>query len=65
MTAASMLPDKPPSKVRHSWSAPLAETVRRLPTGEAVVVEQCAECQGDDLAERVRARDDRDRHGPT
>jgi hypothetical protein len=56
--AQSMLPDRPPSRVRHSWRCvrrgPLLETVRRLPTGEAVVVEQCAECHGDDLADRLR-----------
>ena len=60
MTARSMLPDKPPSKVRHRWRCvkrgPLLETVRRLPTGEAVVVEQCDECQGSDLADRLRER---------
>jgi hypothetical protein len=60
MTARSMLPDKPPSRVRHSWRCvkrgPLLETVRRLPTGEAVVVEQCGECQGSDLADRLRER---------
>jgi hypothetical protein len=57
--ATSMLPDKLPSRVRHSWRCvrrgPLLETVRRLPTGEAVVVEQCGECHGDDLADRLRA----------
>jgi hypothetical protein len=59
MTATSMLPDKPPSRVRHGWRCvkrgPLLETVRRLPTGEAVVVEQCGECQGTDLEHRLSA----------
>jgi len=57
MTATSMLPDKPPSRVRHSWRCvkrgPLVETVRTDPTGRARVVEQCQECGHDDLAERV------------
>jgi hypothetical protein len=33
--------------------------MRRLPNGEALIVSQCAECQGDDLADRVRAQAER------
>jgi hypothetical protein len=33
---------------------PLLETVKTDTTGRAHVVEQCAECGGDDLAGRVR-----------
>ena len=54
MTAKSMLPDKPPSKVQRTWRCvkrgPLLETVKHDATGRAHVVEQCAECGGDDLA---------------
>jgi hypothetical protein len=60
MTTTTWQGDRPPSRVRHSWRCvkrgPLLETVRRLPTGEAVVVEQCGECQGSDLADRLRER---------
>jgi hypothetical protein len=59
MTARSMLPDKPPPKVRNSWRCvrrgPLVEVVRRLPSGDALVVLRCVECDATDLAERVRA----------
>jgi hypothetical protein len=59
MTSTSMLPDKPPSRVRHTWRCvkrgPLLETVKTDASGRAHVVEQCVECGGDDLAERVRA----------
>ena len=66
MTAATMQGSRPPSRVRHSWRClrrgPLLETVRRLPNGEAVAVEQCAECQGDDLEHRLRVESE---GGPT
>ena len=57
MTATSMLPDKPPSRVRHSWRCvkrgPLLESTRRDDNGVARVVERCAECGHDDLADRL------------
>jgi hypothetical protein len=62
MTATSMLPDKPPSRVRHSWRCakhgPLLETVKTDATGRAHVVEQCVECGGTDLTERLRTERD-------
>ena len=61
MIAASMLPDKPPSRVRHSWRCvhrgPVVETIKRDVTGRAHVVEQCQECGHDDLEHRLRAAD--------
>jgi hypothetical protein len=39
---------------------PLVETVKTDAIGRAHVVEMCAECGGDDLAERVRAEVERD-----
>ena len=59
MTAASMLPDKPPSRVRHSWRCtrrgPVLKTVRTDPIGQARVCEQCVECGGSDLEHRLSA----------
>jgi hypothetical protein len=59
MTATSMQGNRPPSKVRHGWRClrrgPLVETIRRDVTGRAHAVEECVECGGTDLAERLRA----------
>jgi hypothetical protein len=55
MTARSMLPEKPPSKVRHSWRCvprgPTTEVVTTDATGRARVVEQCRTCGGTDIEE--------------
>ena len=64
----SMLPDRLPSRVKHSWRCvhrgPLVETTRRDATGVVRVVERCQECGGTDLVERVRA-EAAERGGPT
>jgi hypothetical protein len=64
MTAKSMLPDRPPSRVKHSWRCvhrgPLLETVKTDATGRAHVCHQCVECGGDDLVDRVRAEAERE-----
>jgi hypothetical protein len=62
MTATTMQGDRPPSKVRHGWRCakrgPLVEAIRRDSTGRAHVVEECAECGGSDLLDRLRAERD-------
>jgi hypothetical protein len=59
MTATTMQGDRPPSRVRHTWRCvkrgPLVEAIKRDITGRAHRVEQCVECGGTDLAERLRA----------
>jgi hypothetical protein len=64
MTARSMLPDRPPSRVRHSWRCvrrgPLVETVKQDAAGHGHVVEQCQECGAHDLLDRIRTE-----HEPT
>jgi hypothetical protein len=58
MTAASMLPDKPPSRVRHSWrcltAGPYHDEERELPNGQTLVVTVCDQCNGSDLEHRIR-----------
>jgi hypothetical protein len=51
-------PPRPPDRVRHGWqctrNSPLMETVRADQTGRPRVVALCTECDGTDLAERLR-----------
>jgi hypothetical protein len=52
-------PPRPPDRIRHSWRctrrAVIVETVRAGETGRSHVVALCVECDGTDLAERLRA----------
>jgi hypothetical protein len=56
-------PPRPPDRVRHGWqctrNSPLMETVRADQTGRPRVVALCTECDGTDLAERIRAEAER------
>ena len=61
MTAASMLPDKPPPRVRHGWrclaAGPYRDEARTLSNGHALVVTVCESCQGSDVLDRIRRTD--------
>jgi hypothetical protein len=58
VTPAPWQGTRPLDRIRHSWrctrTGARVETVRRLPTGDALVVLRCVECEADDLADRVR-----------
>jgi hypothetical protein len=51
---------RPGSRIRHSWkrsrSEGIEQATRRAPDGTIVEVERCAECEADDLAERLLSR---------
>jgi hypothetical protein len=56
--------DRPRSRVKHTWRCTqrgaLVETVHTDATGRARVCEQCTECGGTDLLDRIRTE-----HEPT
>ena len=58
MTAASMLPDKPPPRVRHGWrclaAGPYHDEPRELSDGRVLTVTVCESCQGSDVLDRIR-----------
>lgn len=45
------------SRIVHSWrcprTAPIVERVKKLPTGQALVVTMCSHCRGDDAGWRL------------
>ena len=58
MTARSMLPDRPPPRVRHGWrclaAGPYRDKERELADGRVLTVTVCQSCAGDDALDRVR-----------
>lgn len=53
MTTWPHVPDRPGARIKHGWRCTrrgkIAEAVWRTPTGQAVVVHRCLECDHDDL----------------
>jgi hypothetical protein len=58
MTAASMLPDTPPPRVKHGWrckaAGPYRNEEHELSNGQTVVVTVCESCRGSDVTDRIR-----------
>jgi hypothetical protein len=59
MTAASMLPDTPPPRVKHGWrclaAGPYRDEQHELANGQKIVVTVCTSCGGSDVTDRARA----------
>jgi len=59
MTAASMLPDTPPPRVKHGWRClavgPYRDEQHALGNGQTIVVTVCTSCGGSDVTDRAGA----------